>query len=482
MQTRTQTPPIRRSYTMLDGLWSGLPVSDSPLSAELNGLQCTKSEVQQIHAALTSGTYTVDKRGNPTAIIYPADPLTGTAVNVTLRRDLYRADCPYFLNINGNPTSLHTGSNVFTDELALAPPIRKLFHHVLDALKARAVDVSRLAQLVDANEIFINSLTFAAYTVPLPDEQTVQRLISYWYAAYETRMHSISGAHTSLLQELRIERATGQQYRSSINLDILDNSTKPNTLIHLCAYSKIQELRYKEPTKPRAANNLRSLSEADIEDLSTRIRLDVTASNRYLKDYVTSGETVTLKALMKAIRRRHPASTGKDSLARFVAGLLDYVEARTCLRYMLDLRNPFAIEHAASVTQWRAEYKRYIRYRGRRAQFPFSPELQQWADANNINLTVSPDAHYRMKAVQYQWTTATEENYALMLSGRIEDHELAMRNFASASHLLMRGQLPTNVTALLANIDPVPDLPAPPDPLAHDLGDPVHDDRLTPDI
>ncbi|MCA8144455.1 hypothetical protein [Burkholderia vietnamiensis] len=482
MQTRTQTPPVRRSYTMLDGIWSGLPVSDSPLSAELNGLQCTESEAQQIHAALTSGAHAIDKRGDITTVLNPADPLTGTAVNVTLRRDLYRADRPYFLNINGNPTSLHTGSNVFTDELALAPPIRALFHHVLDALKARAVDTSRLAQLVDANEIFINSLTFAAYTVPLPDPQAVQRLICYWYAAYETRMHSASGAHTSLLQELRIERATGQQYRSSIDLDILDNSTKPKTLIHLCAYSKTQELRNKAPYSPRAANNLRTLSDADIEDLSTRIRLDVTASNRYLKDYVTHGETVTLKALMKAIRRNHPAPTGKESLRQFVAGLLDYVESRTCLRYMLDLRNPFATEHTAFVTQWRGEYKRYIRHRGRRAQFRFSPELQQWADANSINLAVSPDAHYRMKAAQYQWTTATEENYALMLSGRIEDHELAMRNLASVSHLLMRGQLPTNVTALLANIDPVPDLPAPPDPLAQDPGDPVHDDRLTPDI
>jgi len=394
-------------YTGVDGFNGGASLNSPEI--ESTGIQCNTKELEQLWNAMLPLKVSIKESGGErkelVAIINTAkNREIERAIFVTLRKDARKGSSWYF-NVRTNPASVFTGDNTF-GSLRVIAKVREVFHYVLDYFGKRGVDVTRLKKNVQKGEISVHSVTFASYTNLLANEGLLNALIDRWFFMYETRM-LIDKSYISLLEELGLSRSNGEQYQTSISLNVFaegragrDIQNRGNKLMHLCVYNKIEELREKEKLDEDNAEL--------IDDLSRRARFDLTITN-YFFNSQWGIKKVTLRSLYDYVKEHW----GDRMWEGAVEDLMKYAVRRTCLQYMMNVPNPFLAEHKNMVTLWEQQLQEKRNTKGR---WKWDLKLKKWSDTLGMNLSVSPDAHRIMLLGQVGLHTNTKTNVNTWLS------------------------------------------------------------------
>lgn len=384
----------KKGYAMLDGIAMGTEYDTNGAGADSGRIECKNPK--ELWNVLETHAVTIG--------IKPGKELTvklGPAQSKELKREVFidlkktNNSERWFLNLRTNPASVFSGENTF-GSLLVVKQLRNLFDFILDWIESKGGHVKRMRDLVRKGEIGLSSISFAVYSGALKNSNAVAMLMDRWYFMYETRVKNNDGQYISLLEALGVTRGTGEQYKSSISLNIykynmmgkkLSAVERGTKLMHLCVYNKAEELRSRD--KIEEGSKLEN-------DLDKRLRFDLTVSAYHFRG---GGQHLTLRSLNNEMKKR-------GSWSVFVEEMLDYAMDRTCLQYMVNCPNVWASEHKEMVSVWLEEIERKKGH-GRGA---WSDDLCAWAVANDVNLNVSPMAHMIMLQGRMGLTVNTEDN------------------------------------------------------------------------
>jgi hypothetical protein len=443
-----------KTYALVDGILAGTALSNSEddVQMETGGIHVTQAETKAIRYALRAikaGT-SIEKierkaKADPEAELRKMKredeegielivETQGKAITALFRKNNRRKG-KWFLNIQGNPTSTFSGDNTFGD-LRIATKVIAMFHQVLDRLSNYGVNTTRLRKEVEEGNIYINSISFANYLTPVKDEDMLRQLVKCWYSMYETRLETKSEGKVSLLQELALKRAVGDQFESSIPLAIYGPNDKKCVgakYMHVCFYDKAEEKRVK--------NKLEEGSE-EAEDLGKRLRIDLTVSNHYLNSFWHLKGKVTLREMYEWVERKYGKQVGWSGA---VQDLMTYALRRTCLLYMFVAPNPFLKKHRELRLKWQEEH---ATKRPRNGERKWSKEVQEWALGLGLDPEVSPLAHKIIKQGQLDYHTHTEEMTKLWVSGPEGQAEYVKR----MSHLIKEVRNNTMLTSVIRKL------------------------------
>lgn len=390
---------------MFDGVNSGTGVELLPTNAGMGnaGVTCTAGEKEALWAVMVEDAAAIRDGKEVTMYMHPRDhSYFGSTVSVTLRKAKGTTN-EWFLNVQGNPTSvLNGGQNVY-GSLLLKTHIDYLFFHVLAYFRRRGVDTARLVEQCRQGFINIHSITFASYSAKLGTEVTIRAIVERWYKVFEHRI-LIDGHYVSLLQALGLSRSEGEQRTASISLNVFEPGGK-NVYMHLCTYSKLTELRENPPAEEIITSSVE-------EDLDGRLRLDLTVNRRFFENAwgLKRGHGgVTLRSVYSYVKKKYDGNWHAA-----VEDLLRYALRRTCLDYMFRMGNPFLEAHTDKRTTWETGYKN--RSPGKGGKRRWEPELRTWAEEIGIDLDIAPDAHYIIADALMHSRAGTKENVQQYMS------------------------------------------------------------------
>lgn len=176
----------------------------------------------------------------------------------------------YWLNIHCNPISFVTGQNVMgtTDAASIVDIWEAMHEHVLHDCGAHLLD-DEMRVRIQAQEINVYQIAFASYTKKIPMEYQ-QHLLGFVYGLYVRPLDTV-GEYKSADRILGLQVAQGESGYSLTFTKKVGN----NKRWRLCIYNKAVELEDTEKEVP-------------IEGLRDCLRVDLTLTSQWIRDYTRS--------------------------------------------------------------------------------------------------------------------------------------------------------------------------------------------------
>lgn len=161
-------------------------------------------------------------------------------IHLTLRQD-NRDKKVWYLNMDGNPLTFLTGTNVYGWPEA-DKQIVKVFLMCLDSVekKTKMEFPKRIREQIQGQNIRMNMLEFASYTPPLLDKK---RIVNAWgYMFRRSNSLKMTGGYYKSLEELLNVRVYEQSWKNtSFSLAVLNSQRSKEVLF--MAYDKEEQMR-----------------------------------------------------------------------------------------------------------------------------------------------------------------------------------------------------------------------------------------------
>ena len=339
--------------TTIDNIRTGLGVA----GVDTAGLELDKAELKAVMKVFKKIT------GSDEYLIKKNSPMNEGNHKLTLELQKERGSERWFFNVEGNPIGHFKGHNIRGNPNA-ALVIRLTYEKTLKWLEEKSgltLPRSMWAK-VEARQIFIHYLEFAAYTAVLKAPVTI--LLNAAQAMFRlSDWKDEKGMHINLDKLLGVNsRMHKEEYESSFAVFTVEKGGNP--LVGICMYQKDVEMK---------GSGIR-ISDETMKNLQGRLRIDVHFSNRWL----TNRKIKTVRDLEAYVKNRPHKSWEK-----FVHEELLKVVEKSCIQYMWRCPNIFDDRVREEIPkQWFAGV--------------VDDEVREWASEVGVDTRVSYQAHAAM--------------------------------------------------------------------------------------